>query len=116
MRTIIALVLTLFVFTGTTAYAGAGGGGHAHAPSTPVSKAQALENAVNVVKAIVEKGKLDSTWAEVVPTSGVKKQSKFGNEWVVTFDNPKAEDKAKQTLYVFLTLGGEYKAASFSGG
>ena len=115
MRNILFIALTLFVFTGTAAFAGAGGGGHSHAPAAPVSKDQALVKATEIVKLIVEKGKLDSTWAAVEPTSGAKQQSKFGNEWVVIFNNPKIEDSAKQKLYVFLTMGGEYKAASYSG-
>lgn len=112
MRKFFICLLTLFAFTGTAAYAGAG---HSHGPVTPISEAQALEKATIIVKKIVKKGKLDSSWAEVAPTAGVKKQTKFGREWVITFDNPKIEDKAKQTLYMFLNVGGEYIAANYSG-
>lgn len=112
MRRIFICLLTLLAFTTTTAYAGAG---HSHGPVTPISQDQALEKATSHVQNFVKKGKLDPSWSEVRPTAGVKKQAKLGQEWVVTFDNPKMEDKAKQTLYVFLDLGGEYIAANFSG-
>jgi hypothetical protein len=80
-----------------------------------VTKTQAIEKATSLVKSFVKKEKLDSSWAEVTPTAGTKKQMKSGQEWVITFDNPKVEDKEKQTLYVFLTLTGEYIAANYSG-
>ena len=112
MRKIIICLLLLLAFTVTVAYAGSG---HSHGPTTPVSKEQALEKATSMVKTFVEKEKLDASWAEVAPTSGAKKQMKSGKEWVVTFNNPTVEDKTKQTLYVFLNVGGEYLAANYSG-
>ena len=115
MRQIIICLLTLFTFSGTAAFAGSGGGGHSHAPAKPVSEAQALEKATSLVKGFVLKEKIDASWAEVVPTVGIKKQMKSGEEWVITFDNPKVEDKAKQALYVFLSLSGDYLAANYSG-
>jgi hypothetical protein len=33
----------------------------------------------------------------------------------VSFKNPSAKDKAKETLYVFMTLPGNYIAANFTG-
>lgn len=112
MRKIFVCLLTLFAFSGTLAYAGAG---HSHAPAKPVSEAQALEKATRVVKSFVEKGKIDPSWGQVAPTAAAQKKSKTGLEWLITFDNPKVEDKAKQTLYVFLNLSGEYIAANYSG-
>ena len=112
MRRIFICLLTLFAFAGTSAHAGSG---HSHGPVKPISEAQALEKATSIVKGIVNKGKLDSSWAEVAPISGIKKQSKSGYEWVIAFNNPKVEGKEKQTLYVFLDLGGEYIAANYSG-
>ncbi len=40
---------------------------------------------------------------------------KTRKEWVVTFKNAKATDKAKQTLYVFVTLDGTLAGANFTG-
>lgn len=112
MRRVFICLLTLLAFTGTTAYAGAG---HSHGPVTPISQAQALEKATSIVQNLVKKEKVDSSWSEVRPTVGEKKQAKTGFEWVVTFNNPKVEDNTKKTLYVFLDLGGEYIAANYSG-
>ena len=112
MRRIFVCLLTLFALTATTAFAGAG---HSHGPVTPVSEAQSLEKATSIVKNIVNTGKIEASWAAVAPVSSEKKQGKFGPEWVVVFNNPKVKDKAKQTLYVFLTLGGDYIAANYTG-
>ncbi|MHB1400259.1 MAG: DUF6488 family protein [Trichloromonadaceae bacterium] len=112
MRKIVLCLLTLFALTTATAFAGAG---HSHGPVTAVSENQALEKATSVVQALVKKEKVDPSWSEVRPSAGEKKQAKVGSEWVVTFNNPKIEDKSKQTLYVFLNLGGEYLAANYTG-
>ena len=34
----------------------------------------------------------------------------------VTFNDPAAKDKARQTLYMFFTLPGHFIAANFTGG
>lgn len=116
MRKILVYVLILFALTAAAATAVAGpGNSHSHGPVTPISESQAQEKATGVVKKLVEKGKIDSSWADIAPKNGEKKRGKFGPEWVVTFDNPKIDDEAKQTLYVFLNLGGEYIAANYTG-
>jgi hypothetical protein len=53
---------------------------------------------------------------ENVDASKVEKKT-FGNsqEWVVSFTNPKVQDVAKQTLYVFVSLTGEITGANYSG-
>jgi len=112
MRRIFVCLLTLFALSTATAFAGPG---HSHGPVTPINEAQALEKATSIVKNIASKGKIEASWAAVAPASGEKKQGKFGTEWVVVFNNPKVEDKTKQTLYVFLNLGGDYIAANYTG-
>lgn len=112
MRKIIICLLTLLAFTSTAAFAGAG---HSHAPAKEITKEQALVKAANIVKDIAQKGKIDKSWAEIAPASGEKKASKYGEEWVVAFHNPTVKETTKQSLYVFLTLTGDYKAANYSG-
>ena len=53
---------------------------------------------------------------ENVDASKVEKKT-FGNsqEWVVSFANPKIQDVAKQTLYVFVSLTGEITGSNYSG-
>ena len=114
MRKFIICLLTALALSVTSAYAGPGSG-HSHGPVTPVTEKQAIKNAVDVVAAIVQKGKLDASWAEVKPTEAKKEKLKYGQEWIVTFNNPKIADQEKKTLYVFLSLDGQYLGANFSG-
>ena len=112
MRKIFICLLTLLALTTATTYAGSG---HSHGPSTPIAKEEALVKATGIVKAFVENREIDSSWAEVAPVSCELNKRTFDSEWVVAFNNPKIKDTAKQTLYVFLTLGGQYKAADYTG-
>lgn len=90
----------------------------AHGPDgshDPVDQSQAEQMGIKGVAMLVDKGKIDSSWkaANVVKTE----QKKFGDktEWVVSFKNDKISDSSKQILYVFLSLGGEFIAANYTG-
>lgn len=88
--------------------------GHSHS-YTPVNQEKATENANDIVTALVKRKKLDISWSSI-KASSVEKISVKGNpEWVVVFVNKNIADADKQKLYVFLTLGGDYIAANFSG-
>ena len=110
------LLLGLFLgLCSATAMAGSGhdhGHGHSHAP---VDQATVKVNAKNVVAALVERKKLDESWASVTASSVEQKMFNGNPEWVAVFVNEKIADTDKQTLYVFLTLGGDYIAANFTG-
>lgn len=114
MRRFIICLVTAIILSATSVHAGPGSG-HSHGPVTPVSESQAIENASAVVSAIVKKGKLDASWTEVKATEAKKKKFQYGQEWVVTFHNPKVTDQEKKNLYVFLSLDGQYLGANFSG-
>ena len=88
--------------------------GHSHSHD-PATQSQAEEVAVKSVAQLVEKGKIDNSWTAVSVAKSEKK--KFGNnmEWVVSFTNDKISDPEKKTLYVFLSLTGEYIAANYTG-
>lgn len=80
-------------------------------------EAQAIESATQIVAELVKRGKLDKTWQEV---KAEKTEQKILNpkgefEWMVTFNNPKAQDNSKRVLYVFLSQSGKYRAANFTG-
>lgn len=107
-------VFVLLMFSMPLVFAD-GGGDHTHEPAAPISENEALKKASGALESIVKKGKLDQSWGEVKPQKIIQKTFKNGPEWVVTFDNPKAENKDKQTLYVFLSLSGKVLAANFSG-
>lgn len=94
------------------------GTGHSHAPAaskTPVSQASAKKKATKIVASHVKRNKLDKSWATAKLSTIKKRTFKGRGEWVVMFVNDKVTDKAKQKLYVFMTLNGEYIAANFTG-
>ncbi len=115
MKNISVYLLVLFVLSSPLVFAGPGSGDHSHEPTAPISEGEALKTATGVVANNVKKGKLDQSWETVKPAKAIQKTFKKKPEWVVTFDNPKVENKDKQTLYVFLRLSGRYLGANFSG-
>lgn len=110
------LLLGLFLsLCSATAMAGSDhdhGHSHSHAP---VNQATATTNATEFVAALVKRNKLDESWASITPSSVEKKVFKGAPEWVAIFVNDKITDTDKQNIYVFLTLGGDYIAANFTG-
>ena len=87
-------------------------GSHSH---DPVSQSQAEANAMKNVARLVARGKIDSSWEAVKVARAEKKEFGGKQEWVVSFKNEKIDDEEKQTLYVFLSLTGEYIAANYTG-
>jgi len=114
MKKLSICLLVLFSLSAPFAF-GDSGHEHGNAPSEPVSKQEAEKKAIEFVKTFSKKGKLEASWATLQPASIEQKTFKKGSEWVVTFNNPKAENKDKQTLYVFLSLSGKFLGANFSG-
>jgi hypothetical protein len=114
MKKISIYFLALFMFSTPLVFAGPGSD-HSHEPAAPISENEALKAAAGFVSDIIKKGKLDASWADIKPTKIIQKTFKKEPEWVVTFDHPKAADKEKQTLYVFMSLSGHYLGANFSG-
>ena len=88
--------------------------GHSHA-SAPVHQAIATTKATEIVAVLVKNNKLDKSWGSTTPGSVEKKVYEGTAEWVAIFVNDKIADTDKQKLYVFLTLGGDYIAANFTG-
>ncbi len=88
--------------------------GHSHS-HTPVNQDTAKTNATEIVAALVKRNKLDSSWTSTTASSVEKKSINDSSEWQIVFVNDKITDTSKQKLYVFLTLGGDYIAANFTG-
>lgn len=86
--------------------------GHSH---NPVTQSKAEDIAANRVSKLADNGKIDSSWKATKVAKSEKKKFGGETEWVITFKNDKISDPTKQTLYVFLTLGGEYLAANYTG-
>lgn len=89
-----------------------GPGGHTHAPATAE---QVSARAIERVKSMVQRGKLDKSWVAAKPEPAYQKDFAKGTEWVVAFRNDKVDDAGKRTLYVFFSLEGSYIAANYSG-
>lgn len=107
----------MLVIPALSAVAGSGhdhGHDHSHAPAA-VSQEVVINNASQVVTSLVEKKKLEESWTSVKAKSAEKKLFNNKPEWVITFVNDAITDVKKQTLYIFLTPGGEYIAANFTG-
>jgi len=108
----IVFSLALSMFT----WAAIAGEGHDHSHShDPVSQSQAEAMATKSLSNLVDKGKIDKSWKSIKATKSEKKKFGSNMEWVVIFNNKTISDPQKQTLYIFLTLGGEYLAANYTG-
>ena len=101
-----------------SAFTAIGGSDHDHGHShsyTPVNQDIAQSNATAIVAALAKRNALDKSWISI-KASSVEKITVQGNpEWKIVFVNESVADTNKQKLYVFLTLGGDYIAANFTG-
>jgi hypothetical protein len=88
-------------------------GDHTHKKA--IEKTQATDIAKTQVTRLISDGKLDATWKDAELVGTEKKKNKSTWEWLSTFRNSKEVDATKQTLYIFLTLSGEFVAANHSG-
>jgi hypothetical protein len=66
-------------------------------------------------ESLIKAGKLDKSWEAAKQDKVEQVDGKKGKEWKVTFKNPAATDKAKETLYMFFTMPGNFIAANFTG-
>lgn len=108
------LICSLFLmFFSVTVMAGAGHD-HSHGHEA-ISQGQAELVATENVRRLVEKGKLDESWRSIKFSKIEKKTFSGQPEWVVVFNNDNIADPKKRTLYVFLSIGGDYLAANYTG-
>lgn len=64
---------------------------------------------------LISIGKINKSWRAIKPATFEQVDGQRGKEWKVTFKDPAAADKAKQTLYMFFTAQGNFIAANFTG-
>jgi hypothetical protein len=114
MKTLIATLAVSLGAIATPVRADVGGGCHFHG-SKPATTDTVSDCATQRKAQLVKQGKLDATWASVKAGAPEQVDGKKGKEWKVTFQNPAAVDKTKQTLYMFYTLPGNFIAANFTG-
>jgi hypothetical protein len=109
----LSLPLLAMLLLGTTPALGGPGHDHSHGPKISAAKAKVV--AAKKVEQLIKKGKLDATWKATKPNPPTQKSFGHGPEWVVSFDNPKAKDKKKAKLYIFVSLQGKVLGANFTG-
>ena len=99
---------------GQAAMASEGGSCHFHG-SKPAAEATVLGCAQQRKEALVKAGKIDAPWQAIKHDKVEAVDGKKGKEWKVTFKDPAAKDKSKETLYIFFTAPGNFIAANFTG-
>lgn len=110
----IAIVCVAAQMLAVPAFADKGGSCHFHG-STPAKEDTVLMCAAQRKDALVASGKLDASWKAVRHEKLEQVEGKKGKEWKITFRNPAAPDKDKQSLYVFLSMPGNVLAANHTG-
>lgn len=114
MKTLIAFATLTIPLLIAPVRADEGGSCHFHG-----SKPAALETVAGCAEQrkaqLIKQGKLDASWVGVKPGTPEQVDGKKGKEWKLSFHNPGAADKNKQTLYMFYTLPGNFIAANFTG-
>ena len=96
------------------AYAGADSACHFHGKKQAEEKT-VLDCAEKRKEILINKGKIDGSWKAIQHEKIVQVDGKKGKEWMITFKDPTAKDKSKETLYMYFTLIGNFIAANFSG-
>lgn len=109
-----AIAVLAGVLGAPAARADAGGSCHFHG-SKPATEAIVLGCAAQRRDNLVKAGKLDAAWAAVKHDKVEMVDGKKGKEWKVSFKDPSAKEKAKETLYMFFTPVGNFVAANFTG-
>lgn len=95
-------------------WADAGRGCHFHGKK-PAAEATVSGCATQRKDALVKAGKLDASWLGLKQDKIESVDGKKGKEWRVSFRNPAATDKTRDTLYMFFTPPGNFIAANFTG-
>ena len=112
MKQIFKIIVLALALATTPLLAGAGAPGHTH---EKVTEEKAIKIAVSMKDGLSDKGTLDKSWKNVDTYKVEQKKFKGNMEWVITFNNPKIEDTAKQTLYIFVSLYGQVTGANYTG-
>ena len=83
--------------------------------SKAASQETVSDCAVKRQQALITGGKIDKSWQAIKPAAFEQVDGQRGKEWKVTFKDPAATDKTKETLYMFFTAQGNFIAANFTG-
>jgi len=107
------LLSTLILLLSPLAFAGSGHDhGHSH---EPVTQQQAEQQAAKIINNLVNNGVINQSWNNTLASKSEKKEFGANTEWVVSFKNEAVDDPQKRTLFIFLSLTGNYIAANYTG-
>jgi len=110
----IAAAALLALGTAGSTMAAEGSSCHFHG-NTPASEKVVVDCASQRKTSLVSGGKIDKSWEAVKVDKVEQIDGKKGKEWKVSFKNPAVAEADKSTLYVFMSLAGNYLASNFSG-
>ncbi len=115
-RSIICVVgLGVLAAFSSSVFAGGDSKCHFHG-SSPASEATVVTCAEIHKERLIKKGTIEASWALIKNDSIEQVEAKGGKkEWKVTFKDPAPKEKAKETLYMFFSLPGNFLATNFSG-
>jgi len=112
------LIVSAFVatlFASTSAFAGDDASCHFHG-SKPAAEATVIQCATQYKDKLVEGHKLEKSWQAVSKVDKLEQiEGNRNKEWKLSFKNPGAADKTKDTLYLFYSLPGNFIAANHTG-
>ena len=117
MKTLIKATVVTLALSLTTLYAGSGhshDGGHSHS-QVKVNQEVVKKQANKELTRLVKSGKVDNSWSNTPIKDMKKKQFHHNTEWVVSYENKRITNKAKQTLYIFVSLTGKITGANHTG-
>jgi hypothetical protein len=88
---------------------------HHHPPKKPVTAEVAKTKAKEGIAQLIKMKKIDKSWTKADLLGVEKRKFAEKEEWVATFHNKTVKDAAKQKLYVFMKLSGDFIAANYTG-
>ncbi len=109
----IAIFVTTFAMT-LAAFAGEDSSCHFHG-SKPAAESTVIGCANQRRDALVKSGKLTASWQTIKHDQIGLVDGQKSKEWKVSFKDAAAQDKTKETLYMFFTISGNFIAANHSG-
>lgn len=115
MRPLHTLMSTLCIsLAATSALADKGSSCHFHG-NKPAAEPVVIGCADARRATLIKAGKLDPSWAAIKHEKIEQVDGKKGREWKLTYKNPAAPDKNKQSLYLFFTAPGNFVAGNHTG-
>jgi hypothetical protein len=111
----VVAMLGCVTVTSNLALAGADSECHFHG-TKPASEETIIKCANYHRDRLVKKGSIEAVWTPLKHETLLKIDAKDGKkEWKVTYKDPAAKDKTKETLYMFFSEPGNLLASNFSG-